>query len=114
SNNVDQIDKASQNIGELVEAGVILNSDYSGSGHTYLFNDLTDLKPKMISEATKNSRNSAQQLDEDTVSELRGIRRAGKGVFQVLARDKAPMLDEKKQINKTVRVVSTLEYYLTD
>jgi|SRR5699024_4478161 len=114
SNNVDQIDKASQNIGELVEAGVILNSDYSGSGPTYLFNGLTDLKPKMIAEATKNARNSAQQFADDAGSELGGIRRARQGVFQVLARDKAPMLDEKKQINKTVRVVSTLEYYLTD
>lgn len=114
SNDVDKIDRASQDIGDLVEAGVILNSDYSGSGPTYLFNSLTELKPEMIAEATKNARSSAQQFARDAGSELGGIRRANQGVFVILARDKAPMLNEKKQIYKTVRVVSTLDYYLID
>ncbi|HLR25734.1 MAG TPA: SIMPL domain-containing protein [Fodinibius sp.] len=114
SEDIDKIDEASQAIGDLVEAGVILNSDYSGSGPTYLFNGLTELKPEMIAEATKNARSSAQQFARDAGSELGGIRRANQGIFQILARDKAPMLNEKQQIHKTVRVVSTLDYYLTD
>jgi len=114
SKDIDKIDEASQAIGDLVEAGVILNSDYSGSGPTYLFNGLTELKPEMIAEATKNARSSAQQFARDAGSELGGIRRANQGVFVILARDKAPMLNEKQQIHKTVRVVSTLDYYLTD
>ncbi len=114
SDQVSTINKASQNIGALVKAGVILNSQYSGGGPTYLFNRLTDLKPEMIAEATQNARSSAEQFARDSGCELGGIRRANQGVFVILARDKAPMLQEEKQIHKTVRVVSTIDYYLAD
>ncbi len=114
SKDVSKIDDASQDIGTLVEAGIILNSQYSGGGPTYLFNGLTELKPEMIAEATKNARGSAEQFARDSGSELDGIRSANQGVFVILARDKAPMLQEEKQIRKTVRVVSTIEYYLGD
>ena len=111
---VSTINGASQDIGTLVESGVILNSQYSGGGPTYLFNGLTALKPEMIAEATKNARSSAEQFARDSGSKLDGIRRANQGVFVILARDKAPMLQEEKQIRKTVRVVSTIDYYLDD
>lgn len=112
SEDVTKIEDASQDIGALVEAGIILNSQYSGGGPTYLFNGLTELKPEMIAEATQNARGSAEQFARDSGSELDGIRSANQGVFVILARDKAPMLQEEKQIRKTVRVVSTIEYYL--
>jgi hypothetical protein len=35
-------------------------------------------------------------------------------VFEILPRDKAPMLQQDKQIDKTVRVVATLDYALVD
>lgn len=114
SEDVTKIDKASQDIGQLVEAGVILNNQYSGGGPTYLFNGLTELKPEMIAEATQNARRAAEQFARDSGSELAGIRRANQGVFVILARDKAPMLQEEKQVNKTVRVVSTIDYYLAE
>ncbi len=114
SEDVTKIEDASQDIGTLVEAGIILNSQYSGGGPTYLFNGLTELKPEMIAEATKNARGSAEQFASDSGSELDGIRSANQGVFVILARDKAPMLQEEKQIRKTVRVVSTIEYYLAE
>ncbi|GAA5520946.1 SIMPL domain-containing protein [Aliifodinibius salicampi] len=114
SESVTKIEDASQDIGTLVEAGIILNSQYSGGGPTYLFNGLTELKPDMIAEATKNARQSAEQFASDSGSELDGIRSANQGVFVILARDKAPMLQEEKQIRKTVRVVSTIEYYLAE
>lgn len=111
---VQTIAAASQDIGTLVDAGVILNSQYSGGGPTYLFNDLTTLKPEMIAEATRNARAAASQFAQDSGSTLGGIRRANQGVFVILARDKAPMLQEEKQVYKTVRVVATIDYYLTD
>ncbi|MCW9708224.1 SIMPL domain-containing protein [Fodinibius salsisoli] len=114
SEDVSKIDEASQDVGQLVEGGVIINNQYSGGGPTYLFNSLTELKPEMIAEATKNARSSAEQFARDSGSELAGIRRANQGVFVILARDKAPMLQEEKQIRKTVRVVSTLDYYLEE
>jgi hypothetical protein len=68
----------------------------------------------MISEATKNARAAAEQFAHDSGSRLGGIVSANQGVFQILARDKAPMLQEERQIDKTVRVVATVDYALDD
>jgi hypothetical protein len=40
------------------------------------------------------------------------IRQANQGVFVILPRDKAPGINESSQLNKTVRVVSTVQYFL--
>ncbi|PTB95131.1 hypothetical protein C9974_01950 [Marinobacter sp. B9-2] len=53
-----------------------------------------------------------QAIDQDAKAELGGLRRANQGVFQILARDQAPGIMEGQQPVKTVRVVSTVEYYL--
>jgi hypothetical protein len=68
----------------------------------------------MIAEATKNARAAAEQFARDSGSKLGGIVRANQGVFEILPRDKAPMLQQDKQIDKTVRVVATLDYALVD
>ena len=61
-----------------------------------------------------DKRYSAQQFADDSRSRLDGIRRANQGVFVILARDRAPGVEEAAQRFKTVRVVSTVEYYLRD
>ena len=107
---------ASQKVGELVQAGVVFSSgaEYGGGGPTFIFSGLNDLKPKMIAEATARARESADQFATDSKSHLGGIRRANQGVFEILARDQAPGINEQGQIAKRVRVVSTVEYFLTD
>jgi hypothetical protein len=105
----------SQAVGELVDAGVVLSSrGHPGGGPTYLFNRLSELKPEMIAEATANARRAAEQFAEDSGSKLGKIRRANQGVFQILARDRTPGVGEEGQKEKTVRVVSTVQYYLED
>lgn len=112
---VDKVAAASQATSELVGAGVVLNNDEGGNGGpTYLFNGLTKLKPDMIAEATQHARAAAEQFAHDSGSHLGGIRNASQGVFEILARDKAPMLQEQRQVLKTVRVVSTIDYTLVD
>jgi hypothetical protein len=66
----------------------------------------------MIADATARARESAEQFARDSKSELGGIRRASQGVFEILPRDQAPGMTEGSQIDKTVRVVSTVEYAL--
>src|SRR5690554_1211320 len=112
STDIERIRQAAQNVSELVDSGVVLSSDYGPSGPTYLFNGLNDIKPQMIAEATAAARESAQQFARDADAELGGLRRANQGVFQILARDQAPGVSEQQQPVKTVRVVSTFDYYL--
>jgi len=112
----DRILAASQALGELVKAGVVLTSgqDYGYAGPTYLYTRLNDVKPEMIAEATARAREAAEKFAADSGSRLGGIRRANQGVFQILPRDEAPGVQEGSQINKRVRVVTTVSYLLAD
>jgi len=105
---------ASQDVGKLVEAGVVLSTGDYGTGPTYVFTRLNDLKPQMIAEATKNARQAGEQFANDSGSKLGKIRRAYQGTFEILPRDRAPGIMENIQLGKTVRVVSTVDYYLKD
>jgi len=106
---------ASQKVGDLVAAGVVLSSEPGPSlGPTYLFTRLNELKPAMIAEATASAREAAQQFANDSGSRLGGIRRANQGIFQVLPRDAAPGFSEESQLAKTLRVVTTVDYALVD
>lgn len=112
SDNIERIHQAAQSVSELVDSGVILSSDYGPGGPTYLFNRLNDIKPEMIAEATASAREAAAQFARDAKTELGDLRRANQGVFQILARDQAQGISEEQQPMKTVRVVTTVEYYL--
>ncbi len=105
---------ASQRVSELVAAGVVLSStgEYGIGGPTFVFTKLNQLKPSMVKEATANARAAAEQFAADSRSELGGIRQANQGVFVILPRDQAPGVNEGAQLQKTVRVVSTVQYFL--
>jgi hypothetical protein len=57
---------------------------------------------------------SAEQFANDSRSRLGGIRQANQGVFVILPRDQVAGIPEETQPLKTVRVVTTVEYYLKD
>ncbi len=107
---------ASQDIGRLVESGVVLVSgqEWGPGGPTFIFQGLNDVKPEMIAEATARAREAAVEFARDSESELGGIRRANQGVFEILPRDPAPGITQENRIEKTVRVVATVEYFLKD
>jgi hypothetical protein len=99
-----------QQTGELIRRGVVL---VDTGGPTYLFTRLNEIKPELLAEATRNARAAAEQFAADSGSEIAEIRRAWQGVFEILARDPAPNLFEPNQLDKKVRVVSTIEYRLS-
>lgn len=113
---VEAVAAANQRIGDLVGAGVILSSDFTGgpqpNAPVYIFSGLSDLKPEMIAEATANARRGAEQFAADSGAQVGAIRRANQGLFVIRPRDDVPGAQEAGQINKTVRVVSTIEYFL--
>ena len=115
SDDPGRIQATSQQVGELLDAGVVLSSGPGGGfggGPTFLFTRLNDLKPEMIAEATASARRAAEQFAKDSKSALGGIRRANQGVFEILPRDQAPGIMESTQLQKTLRVVTTVEYLL--
>ena len=105
---------ASQRVSELVRAGVILSSsgEYGIGGPTFVFTRLNQLKPAMVKEATANARAAAAQFAADSRTTLGDIRYANQGVFVILPRDQAPGVNEGGQLQKIVRVVSTVQYLL--
>jgi hypothetical protein len=106
---VDLVEALNQETGELVRRGIVLQDT---GGPTYLFTRLNDIKTEMIAEATRAARATAEQFAEDADSDLAGIRQANQGVFQILPRDEAPGLMESSQVDKKIRVVSTIDYLL--
>ncbi len=116
SSRPDQVLAASQQIGELAAIGVVISSGAefgaNSGGPTFVFSGLNKLKPEMIADATARAREAASQFARDSRSQLGGIRQANQGVFEILARDQAPGINESSQIAKVVRVVSTIDYYL--
>ncbi len=112
---VAKVEALAQQVGQLVKAGVILTTDGGfQAGPIYLYTKLNEIKPGMLAEALASAREGAAEFARDAGARVGGIRRARQGVFQILPRDQAPGLFEPGQINKTVRVVSTIDYALID
>jgi uncharacterized protein len=107
---VDKVAELNRATGELVKQGVVLADT---GGPSYLFTKLNDIKPKMLADSTRNAREAAAQFAADSGSEIAEIRRASQGLFEILARDPAPGLSEQNQLDKKIRVVSTVEYRLS-
>ncbi|MGB0167368.1 MAG: SIMPL domain-containing protein [Luteibaculum sp.] len=91
---------------ELLRQGVVLNSKNSWRPVEYSFTGLNEIKPEMIAEATKNARKAAEQFKADSDAQLGDIYKADQGLFSISDRDmNTPEI-------KTIRVVSTIEFYL--
>jgi hypothetical protein len=114
SDRPDTVLAASQRLNELVEAGVVFSSggEYAATGPSFIFTKLNDFKPAMIAEATSRAREAAEQFARDSKSRIGGIRRANQGVFEILPRDQASGIREESQVEKTLRVVATVDYLL--
>lgn len=108
---VDTVGRMSGKTGDLVRKGVVL-SEFQGP--SYIFTKLNEVKPPMIAEATANARKAAAQFAADSKSRLGKIKRARQGVFMIMARDGDRVAQEAQQIDKKVRVVSTIDYYVVN
>lgn len=98
---VDAIKPALASASNLMVSGVLLSGKAEPS---YIFNELNEIKPGMIQEATKNARIAAEQFSRDSQTTLGKLRNATQGWFQVENRDAAT------PERKVVRVVVDVEY----
>jgi len=108
STNVEGVRAVMGKLLQLGKQGIAFTGDQYNSQTDYLFTRLNEVKPEMIEEATRNAREVAQKFAEDSDSTLGKIRRASQGQFSISARDR------NNPHIKRVRVVSTVEYYLSD
>jgi hypothetical protein len=110
--NVSLVDGVSRRMGELVRQGITITEDYAGP--TYIFNGLNNIKISMIEAATKNATDAGRQFAADADARLGNIQSANQGVFSIESRDPTDQWsnNEKQAINKKVRVVSTITFYL--
>jgi hypothetical protein len=104
---VAAVKKAMERSGQLVQRGVMLSHDWENRAQ-YLFRGLNAIKPGMIEQATVSAREAAAKFAKDSGSRLGKIRTASQGLFTVSDRD--PSSPERK----SVRVVTTVEYFLDD
>lgn len=116
---VDQVAAAAQKTMQLLQNGIVLSGN-SGPGLTYKYTGLNSIKPDMITEATRNARAAANRFASDSGSKVGSIRQANQGIFSILPADQGSETAEMEGGNfgadsslmKTVRVVTTVQYYL--
>lgn len=108
SKNISAVRAVMSELSELGKQGIVFTSGNYQSQTEYIFTGLNEIKPEMIEEATRKAREVAQKFAKDSQSQLGKIKRASQGQFSINARDK-----NNPHIKK-IRVVSTVEYYLSD
>ena len=102
SNNIEKVGELINRQGELMREGIAISS----WGVNYEYTKLNEIKPDMIEEATKNSRQAAEQFANDSKSKVGKIQSATQGQFSITDRD-----DNSPNI-KRVRVVTSVVYQL--
>ncbi len=118
SNDVTLVDQNIRALNDLVKQGIVLTANTAD----FQFTKLNDIKADMLRAATKNARDAAQQFANDAGSKVGSIQSANQGFFSVDSRDSAAAQNpnggegytppQQSTIDKKVRVVVTLTYYL--
>jgi len=105
---VKLISKVRSKMNELISKGI----DIRNNEPAYYFTKLNDIKPAMLKEATKNARIAANEFAANAGIKVGGIRDARQGGFSIT--DVGSDYGDTKKIDKDVRVVTTITFYLTD
>lgn len=108
TSNVTIVAKARAQLNELIAEGINIRS----YNPTYRFTKLNEIKPEMLKEATKNARLAANEFAENAGVTVGGIRDARQGSFFI--RDAGEEYGDTGKIEKDVRVVTTITFYLTE
>lgn len=108
SQNIDQVQRVMKGLPQLGKQGIAFTGGNYETRPEYIFASLNDIKPDMIEQATTKAREVATKFANDSGSKLGKIKRASQGQFSITGRDK------NNPHIKRIRVVSTVEYYLSD
>ncbi|MEM6858096.1 MAG: SIMPL domain-containing protein [Pseudomonadota bacterium] len=107
---IERAQKAVAQQFDLVGRGVLLEE---GSGMSYAFTGLNDIKPEMVAAATRDARAAAQQFAQDSGASVGAIKSATQGYFSIEARDgSSGGWGQADSPFKKVRVVTTVNFSL--
>ncbi|GHA20681.1 hypothetical protein GCM10007989_14760 [Devosia pacifica] len=114
TNKVEELAEASRMVADLLRQGVVFSSDAYNAGASFVFTGVNDYKADMLTEATQRARETAAQFAEESNAVVGDIQTANQGVFEILPAVEIPNDRPEKQIDKKLRVVTTITYFLSD
>lgn len=118
---VEKVKQVSRMTDELLKMGVSVsgNQEYPPALQ-YLFTGLANIKPQMLSEASKNAKQAAVEFAKENQVDLGKLRKASQGLFSIIDRDgyiSGQTGDpgfggsgNNRDIMKKIRVVVSVEY----
>jgi uncharacterized protein len=113
SKKVELTKETSYKTGELIRNGVILgNANYNYQGPKFILTNIHSIKKDMLAEATQNAKVAAQEFAKNSESTVGNIKEASQGILVI--HDKNSEFNVDQDINKVVRIVSTITYFLED
>jgi hypothetical protein len=105
---VELVASVRSNLNQLIARGL----DLRNNAPAYYFTRLNEIKPDMLREATTNARIAANEFADNAGVTVGGIREAKQGRFTV--RDAGENFGDTAKIEKDVRVITTVTFYLDD
>jgi uncharacterized protein len=111
---VQKLADASRMIGDLLKSGVVFSADAYNAGPSFVFTKVNDLKGDMLTEATKRAREAAEKFAVESGAKVGDIQSANQGIIEINPAVEIPNDRPEKQIDKKVRVVTTITYFLSD
>ncbi|NLN60178.1 MAG: SIMPL domain-containing protein [Deltaproteobacteria bacterium] len=115
--NVDLVTKALGETEALLQSGIILDGipDSGTANPRYIVSSFNELRPKLLADATKNARATAQQFAADSGTQIGRIRSANQGMIQIFGsdgNDESASYSPTSTPLKKIRVVSTFDFEL--
>jgi len=116
SEDVGLVDRTKTELNDLIRQGIVLTAN----SVDFQFTRLNEIKAPMLRTATQNARDAAQQFANDAGSTVGSIQAASQGLFSINSRDSAAAHEsgdghyapQRSTVDKKVRVVVSLTYYL--
>lgn len=105
---VGAIQQLRSDVNQLLAKGINL----SNPSPRYYFTKMNEIKPAMLKEATQNAKIAASEFAENAGVKVGRLRSARQGAFEV--RDVGSSSGDTRKIEKEVRVVITVDFYLAD
>ncbi|MDQ0478219.1 SIMPL domain-containing protein [Chryseobacterium sp. MDT2-18] len=111
SKEVAKIENLSRNITEIINLGI----EFASSPPNYFYTKLADVKQQMIADATKDAKQRAEKIAENSGSKLGHLKRATMGVTQITAPNSTEEYSYGGTFNtsskdKEARITIKLEY----